>query len=476
MPSLLAKTALSRVEIKTILPTHVGVEVVLFSKCLSGYSFETLFKAMAHQPDLMLLHSAQVIPNESRYSFFGIEPFATFVAQEGVYLWNGSPIALTCPWQFIQTQLKTHASRPDPDLPPFQGGVMGYWSYEFAHTLERLPVVPEPIGLPQCVLYFYDQVIAFDHQTSSVWLMARDQAKLAVLGAQLQQNSLEPYHSGEPLLSTDIQSNFTPQQYIEAVAAIKHHILQGDIFQANLTQQFQAKLKRDVDIAHWYWALSQANPAPMAALMKLPNSGYLLSSSPERFVSLQGRELIAEPIKGTRKRMADPVEDQTAAHALLNSHKDKAENVMIVDLMRNDLSRIAMPGTVRVPELCTLKTYETVHHLVSKITATLKPQHDAVDVLKAVFPPGSVTGAPKIKAMEIIASLEQRGRGPYCGCLGYISFGGDMDLSVVIRTYLVNQQQVYFSAGGAVVLDSNEEAEYAESLAKARVLREVLLS
>lgn len=451
---------------------------------LSSYTFESVFSAFCDLPDLMVLHTAQSQSNEERYSFICIDPFARFVAQNGVYTWNEKQLALTDPWSFIQEKLNQYRFPAHPDLPAFQGGAVGYWGYEFAHTLERLPKVKDVIGLPDCVLYFYSHVVAFDHLRGEVLLIAtglpeetrrkhQAQADLICLQARLTCAKKMSFFKGDT--AAKVQSNFTGQAYGDAVSYLKSSIRKGDIFQANLTQQFYATLQSNLNHAAWFWALTQHNPAPMSAFMRVSKADYLISSSPERFISLKGQDVKTEPIKGTRKRKFNSSDDQSIADSLLKSEKDRAENVMIVDLMRNDLSRVCTPGTVQVPELCVLKTFETVHHLVSKVIGTLKPDYDAIDLLKAAFPPGSVTGAPKIKAMEVISEVEKRARGPYCGCLGYISFTGDMDTSVIIRTYAVKGDQVYFGAGGAVVLDSNEQAEYEESLAKAYILQEVLL-
>jgi para-aminobenzoate synthetase component 1 len=204
--------------------------------------------------------------------------------------------------------------------------------------------------------------------------------------------------------------------------------------------------------------------------MVLPQNGYVISASPERFIRLNDQEVTTCPIKGTRKRSNDPAADLQLALALKHSEKDLAEHIMIVDLMRNDLSKVCQPHSVHVEELTALKSFTMVHHLVSNIKGTLKNNHNAFDLLKATFPPGSVTGAPKIRAMEIISELEKQTRGPYCGCLAYISFTGDMDSSVMIRSYFLNDNHLFFSTGGAVVMDSNPDEEYQETLLKAEAL------
>jgi para-aminobenzoate synthetase component 1 len=245
--------------------------------------------------------------------------------------------------------------------------------------------------------------------------------------------------------------------------------LAGDIFQANLSQRFRARLPAGIAAFDLYRRMRQVNPAPFAAFVKAGDVA-VASASPERFLSLRDGRVETCPIKGTRRRGATPVQDRLLAEALLASEKDRAENIMIVDLLRNDLSRVCRDGSVAVPRLCGLESFATVHHLVSTVTGELRPGKGAVDLLAACFPGGSITGAPKIRAMEIIAELEPTRRGPYCGSVGYIGFDGNMDSSIIIRTYGIKGDEVVFQAGGGIVADSRSGDEYEETLAKARAL------
>jgi para-aminobenzoate synthetase component 1 len=265
-----------------------------------------------------------------------------------------------------------------------------------------------------------------------------------------------------------LRSNFTREGYLDAVARVIEYIRAGDIFQANLSQRLEGSLL-DTPLA-LYERLRRRNPAPFAALLDFGDV-VVASSSPERFLRVQpdGR-VETRPIKGTRPRGVGPEHDAALALALAESEKDRAENVMIVDLLRNDLSRVCQPGTVRVPELFALEHYATVHHLVSTVVGDLAPGYDAVDLLRAAFPGGSITGAPKVRAMQIIAELEPTARGPYCGAIGYLSTSGALDTSIVIRTYLVRGGEVYFQVGGGIVADSDPEQEYRETLDKAQGL------
>jgi para-aminobenzoate synthetase component 1 len=254
---------------------------------------------------------------------------------------------------------------------------------------------------------------------------------------------------------------------------VREYIVAGDIFQANLSQRFQGPLaEAPFDL---YRRLRRRNPAPFAAYLGFGEL-EILSASPERFLRLDQdqRRIETRPIKGTRPRGLGPMHDAALGRALAESEKDRAENVMIVDLLRNDLSRVCRPGTVRVPELFALEHHPTVHHLVSTVVGELDTGAGAEDLLRAAFPGGSITGAPKVRAMEIIAELEPTQRGVYCGSIGYISASGAMDTSIVIRTYLALRGQIYFQAGGGIVADSDPELEYRETLDKARGLIETL--
>jgi para-aminobenzoate synthetase component I len=265
-----------------------------------------------------------------------------------------------------------------------------------------------------------------------------------------------------------VRSNFTRAGYLDAGAQVIEYVYAGDIFQANLSQRLQAPLVGTP--FELYRRLRQHNPAPFAAFLDFGDV-VVASSSPERFLRVDdGRRVETRPIKGTRPRGMGPEHDAALALALAESDKDMAENVMIVDLLRNDLSRVCQPGTVRVPELFALEHYQTVHHLVSTVVGELAPEHDALDLLRAAFPGGSITGAPKVRAMQIIAELEPTQRAAYCGSIGYASVTGALDTSIVIRTCLVVGRDVYFQVGGGIVADSDPAQEYRETLDKARGL------
>ncbi|HEU4564758.1 MAG TPA: aminodeoxychorismate synthase component I [Gemmatimonadaceae bacterium] len=432
--------------------------------------------------------------------------------------------ALMAPW----------GAAPVPGLPPFQGGAAGYIGYDWGRVLERLPSPRhDDVPVPDVMLGIYDWVVAWDHATGRAWLIStgvpeegsarrrRAEERLALVRRVLagveagaaagaapargappeRQDATAPAFSRHPVPtaawppnaasvtapsfpvtgvpgaeSVGLRSSFTHEGYLEAVSRVREYILAGDIFQANLSQRLEAPLREEP----WalYRRLRAINPAPFAAFLDLGDAA-VVSASPERFLRVIGRQVEARPIKGTRPRGIGPEHDAALGRALSESEKDRAENLMIVDLLRNDLSRVCTPGTVRVPELFALERYSTVHHLVSTVVGELAPERDAVDLLCAAFPGGSITGAPKVRAMEIIAELEPSRRGVYCGSVGYLSLTGALDTSIVIRTYLAlagagGPPRVYFSVGGGIVADSDPEDEYRETLAKGRALIEAL--
>jgi para-aminobenzoate synthetase component 1 len=410
----------------------------------------------------------------------------------------------------LRELLAPHAAEPVPALPPFQGGAAGYLAYDWGRVLERLPAPRyDDLALPDVMFGLYDWVLAWDHDASRAWLIStgmpetspaarsdRAATRAAAVRERLQSpapslqfpapslqspaSSLQPPASSPqsaPSYSVEpdwwdprieLRSSFTHPAYLDAVARVREYIIAGDIFQSNLSQRFEAALGEPP----WalYRRLRMQNAAPFAAFLDFPGVA-VVSASPERFLHVDvAGHVETRPIKGTRPRGVGPEHDGALGQALTESAKDRAENLMIVDLMRNDLSRICAPGTVRVPELFALERYPTVHHLVSTVVGELAPGCSALDALRAAFPGGSITGAPKVRAMEIIAELEPSERSVYCGSIGYWSVTGELDTSIVIRTAIVRGARVYFSAGGGIVADSDPEQEYRETLDKARAM------
>jgi para-aminobenzoate synthetase component I len=463
-------------------------------------------------PYLIFLDSA--VRPSAHYSFLTADPLS-LVRSKGLMteIWHqGDPAwgsvagdALTA----ARALLPPDPISPVPGLPPFQGGIAGYIGYDWGAVLERLPKNRhDDLRIPDVMLGFYDWVVAWDHRIGTAWLVStglpdtgaagerRARARMDDIRARLggrtrsspaSQSGVERKENGPfpspvtyPVTGVDgadsigLRSSFTHQGYLAAVNRVRDYILAGDIFQANISQRFQAEFRGEP--YQLYQQLRRRNPAPFAAYLGFGDLS-VLSASPERFLLLDEDSRLVEtrPIKGTRPRGLGPMHDAALGRALAESEKDRAENVMIVDLLRNDLSRVCRPGTVRVPELFAIEHHPTVHHLVSTVLGELEPGADAVDLLRATFPGGSITGAPKVRAMEIIAELEPTQRGVYCGSIGYLSVTGAMDTSIVIRTYLALRGQVYFQAGGGIVADSDPELEYRETLDKARGLIETLV-
>ncbi|WP_456379904.1 aminodeoxychorismate synthase component I [Thiolapillus sp.] len=345
---------------------------------------------------------------------------------------------------------------------PFSGGAVGYFSYDFGRRLEGLPL--EQGGIPEVAVGIFDWAIVVDERQQACWLSGKlgtRKADLAVLLRRIGDPVDVPAGGsipGEPAHET------SRQQYASAFARIQHYLREGDCYQVNYAQRFSAPFAGD----SWplYLAMRAANPSPFGAYLPFP-FGSILSSSPEQFLALQDGQVTTRPIKGTRPRSDDPRHDKRLLQALASSAKDRAENLMIVDLLRNDLGRVCVPGSIEVPELFKVESYPTVHHLVSTITGRLAEGEDALSLLAACFPGGSITGAPKHRAMEIIQELEAYPRQIYCGSIVRIGFDGNMDSNIAIRTLQIDHGKVSYHAGGGIVADSGLEEEYQESLDKA---------
>ena len=461
-------------------------------------------------PYRLFLDSAASGARLGRYSFVTADPVAvvrsTGATTELIDLHRGTTRRMQGEDALgvLRALVAPHHTLPAPGLPPFQGGAAGYLAYEWGRVLERIPPSRhDDLALPDVVLGVYDWVLAWDHEAGRAWLISTGMPELDPASrtrrAAERQGMVQARLAGRPRRDVaraseapavgrrapshrvvsaawdaelDLRSSFTHRGYVDAVARVREYILAGDIFQANLSQRFEAPLRE----APWtlYRRLRARNAAPFAAFLDFPEA-LILSASPERFLRVDpdGR-VETRPIKGTRPRGTGPEHDAHLGRALSESRKDRAENLMIVDLMRNDLSRVCTPGSVRVPELFRLERYATVHHLVSTVVGRLAPDADALTLLRAAFPGGSITGAPKVRAMEIIAELEPSQRGVYCGSVGYWSVTGAMDTSIAIRTAVVRHGTVYFSAGGGIVADSDPEQEYRETLDKARGIIDVL--
>jgi para-aminobenzoate synthetase component 1 len=405
-------------------------------------------RRVCEQPYGFWLDSALADERFGSASLFGVEPglilrshgpTVELWTRGGTHRFSGSPFETLR--ELLRERTRSGAT----------GAAVGYLAYELKRFVEEVPArARDDLGLPECHLCFYDRVARFDPRPLATG------------------HSVAPRHS--PLDGAEAPpSNFDPEAYKRIVQRVRDYIVAGDVYQVNISQRFSLPLADDPFDA--YLRLRGRNPAPFAAYISMPEA-RVLSASPERFLSFDPatRGVQTRPIKGTRPRGRTAAEDEALAAELLRSAKDRAENVMIVDLERNDLGRVAVIGSVRVTELAALETFPTVFHLTSTVEATLREDRDLVDLLLAAFPGGSITGAPKIRAMEIIDELEPAARGVYTGAIGYIGFDGTMDLNIAIRTIVVKDGVAYFQAGGGIVADSDPEMEYQETLHKAWAL------
>ncbi|EMV1559419.1 MULTISPECIES: aminodeoxychorismate synthase component 1 [Enterobacter cloacae complex] len=429
---------------------------------------EFWFARLSHLPFAMLLHSGYADHPYSRFDILVADPLQTLITQGNVTT-TGETHSTDDPLSLLQQALDALGLTvpQNPDL-PFQGGALGLFGYDLGRRFETLPeTAQDDIPLPDMAVGLYDWAIIVDHHKQAVSLLSHQDvsARLAWLEAQV------PVATADFHLTSAWRANMTAREYAAKFEQVQGYLQSGDCYQVNLAQRFQATCEGD----EWqaFTRLNASNRAPFSAFLRL-EQGAILSLSPERFIHLADGTIQTRPIKGTLPRLADPVADRQQAEKLAASLKDRAENLMIVDLMRNDIGRVAVPGSVRVPELFVVEPFPAVHHLVSTITAQLPASRTACDLLRAAFPGGSITGAPKVRAMEIIDELEPHRRNAWCGSIGYISLCGTLDTSITIRTLTACNGNLYCSAGGGIVADSQVDAEYQETFDKVnRILKQL---
>ncbi|PHJ40404.1 aminodeoxychorismate synthase [Vibrio sp. PID17_43] len=425
----------------------------------------SLFSRIEQLPWAMLLRSASDTHIDSRFDVLVANPIATLetIANDTHikttwqdYVSQNDPFSLL---DELQQQLLPNLELgPEWDL-PFVGGALGYFSYDLGRRVESIPeLASKDLQTPDMAAGIYEWALVVDHKLK----------KACVVGQNIEQAWQWLTEQAATLteafkLTGDWQSNMTQTSYAARFNRVQEYLLSGDCYQINLAQRFNAPYLG----SEWqaYLKLESANQAPFSAFIRMPGS-VILSISPERFLELKERVIETKPIKGTRPRTLDEKQDQANAHDLQTAEKDQAENLMIVDLLRNDIGRVATPGSVHVPKLFDIESFPAVHHLVSTIRAQLDVKYSAADLLRACFPGGSITGAPKVRAMQIIEELEPHRRSAYCGSIGYISRHGRMDTSITIRTLVAEDNQLYAWAGGGVVADSDCAAEYQETLDK----------
>lgn len=453
---------------------------------------EEVFARLTGRPHCLFLDSALRHSRLGRYSFVAADPF-DFVQLPA----DGNDV-LT----ILAERLAPFSMPALPTLPPFQGGAAGLFSYDLGRSFETVPPANiDEFGVSALAIGLYDALIAFDHVAGRAWIVSqgfpelepsrrrrRAETRLAELRKWITETpptSPTPSCRNQPApIAVDrlapqyaipgkdgVTSNFSKAAYLQAVQRVVDYIYAGDVFQVNLSQRLLAPARDDA--VSLYQRLRRCNPAPFAGYFDLGDF-QIVSASPERFLGVTDRHVETRPIKGTRPRCGDPAIDRAAEAELLASEKDRAENVMIVDLLRNDLSRVCLADSVHVSELCRIEAYECVLHLVSAVCGCLRAECSPIDLLRAAFPGGSITGAPKVRAMEIIAELEPTARGAYCGSLGYLGFDGSVDLSILIRTITAGRGWWQFPVGGGVVAQSIPEQEYEETWHKAEGLLRAL--
>jgi para-aminobenzoate synthetase component I len=448
---------------------------------------ESLLMQLRHHPGVAVLRSGALDPAQGRHSLVVARPFLTFRSY-------GSRCELQVgsrriqqfgnPWLILEQWIDRFELSDEWDQPFPLGGCFGFWGYGLRNHLEpRLPRrAPDDLELPDCHVGFYDSLVAFDHHLGKAWIVATGfapDASRSSLRARQQAafwldclqaaHHLHPVRALGPALApisaTRWKSQTSPEGFVQAVRKAQQYIQLGHIYQVNLAQRLVAPCPFSPQTL--FQRLLTASPAPFAAFLDAQDF-HLVSSSPELFLRLSGRHIRTRPIKGTRPRSLDPLRDTQLSYELQTSTKEMAELVMITDLLRNDLGRIAEFGTVRVPELARLERYSHVQHLVSTVEAQLRPHVSHLRALAACFPGGSITGAPKIRAMEIIDELEPVARGPYTGALGYIGFNQESQLSILIRSAIQRGRTAWFHVGAGIVTDSDPQAEYEETLHKAQ--------
>jgi para-aminobenzoate synthetase component I len=448
---------------------------------LNSFQLYTIFK---DRKDSFFLDSGMDSEKLGQFSFIGFDPIALFKSKdrEIVITRDGAETVMEGnPFDELQKLIAEYKLDYITEI-PFVGGAVGYFSYDLCHHVEKLPrTAVDDVKIPDAYFGIYDGIIAIDHRGGV------DKVYVATLGVKSDEEELcleimAAIESGEregieislpeKKRKSEFKSNFaSKEEYKEAIEKVRAYIKTGDIYQANLTQRFETTIEETP--YELYGKLRSINPAPFASYLNL-DGFQIVSSSPERFIKLKDGIIETRPIKGTIPRGKTAEEDKRNREQLLSSEKDKAELLMIVDLERNDLGRVAKTGTVKVTELFHLEEYATVYHLVSTIEAELREDCDAIDCVKATFPGGSITGAPKIRSMEVIDELEPTQRNIYTGSIGYIGFNGDMDLNIVIRTVVCKDGKAYFQVGGGITWDSDPQLEYEETLHKAKALMDSL--
>lgn len=445
---------------------------------LNSFQLYSVFK---DEPYSFFLDSGMRDDEVGKYSFIGFNPFLVFKSKnDRIEINENGIISDFCgdPFEKLREIFSAYHVDYKSDI-PFIGGAVGYLSYDLCHHIEELPrTAIDDINIPDCYFGLYDGVIIVDHGKEEVFVAAlglKDSKENIIQNIEKaiqneKKNGIAIPTSKEKK-SVELKSNITKENYTKAIDKIKNYIESGDVYQVNMTQRFECEL--ETSPLELYGKLRKINPAYFSTYIDF-GEGQIVSSSPERFIQIKDGIIETRPIKGTRPRGKTTQEDIKNREELVSSEKDQAELLMIVDLERNDLGKVSKTGTVKVDNLFSLEEYPTVFHLVSTIHGEIKSECDVIDCIKATFPGGSITGAPKIRAMEIIDELEPTQRNIYTGSIGYVGFNGNADFNIAIRTIVCKDEKAYFQVGGGIVWDSDANLEYEETLHKGKALMEAL--
>jgi para-aminobenzoate synthetase component 1 len=455
---------------------HAGMSLPFLTELPYSADSAALFESIADLPWAVFLDGGLHHPTQSRYDILAAQPFMRLITRGNLTELHAEHVELSREDPF---ELVRRALAPDPacrSALPFTGGAIGYFGYDLARRIEKLPArAQDAERIPEMAVAMYDWAVVVDHAERRTWLAGQGRdPETDLKWPRLVRLFSDPAGERKRVpfrVTSRIASNLPRAAYARCFERIKRYIAEGDCYQVNLAQRFAAQACGDPWLA--YQALRVINPAPFSAYLSTPYA-QVLSASPERFLKVENGVVETKPIKGTRPRAGYARLDAELANALRESVKDRAENVMIVDLLRNDLSKNCRLGSVNVPRLFDVESYATVHHLVSTVTGELRSDRGAIDLLRGAFPGGSITGAPKLRAMQIIEELEPHRRGVYCGSIGYIGFDGNMDMNIAIRTLVFSRGEIRFWTGGGIVADSRMEDEYRETFDKAAAMLKLL--
>ncbi|CAB4852389.1 MAG: anthranilate synthase component I [Actinobacteria bacterium] len=481
----------SREEFRALAAEHTVVP--LWTEVLADLETPvSAFLKLVGEGEGFLLESVEHGERWSRYSFVGHDPVATFELRDGIIIKRGQRLTPEIPLDqgmlaLLDAVIAAYRGPIIPDLPPLQGGIMGFLGYDIVREVEHLPNTPhDDRNLPDAVMSIIGSLVAFDHWRQRMYLIEsvpvldmdaegvdreydlaceRVQATFDKLGLPLTMPLVEPPVAGQ--VPPTVRSSMADGMYQQAVEVAKEHIVAGDIFQVVLSQRYDIDLQADP--FDFYRVLRQVNPSPYMYFLRYDDI-TIAGSSPEPMVQVLGRKVVSRPIAGTRRRGANDEDDRRMAGELKENPKEVAEHIMLVDLARNDVGRVAKFGTVHVDELMTLERYSHVMHLTSQVSGELMDGKTPIDVLRATLPAGTVSGAPKVRAMEIIDELEPVKRGPYAGVVGYVDFSGNLDTAIAIRTVFVGAHGASFQAGSGIVADSVPDDEDLECRNKAAAL------